>query len=779
MVDLFKSIVGNLVRGPYHVQISNTSDFSNQVLSEPPLYLYNERSLFYGVLKFPKSTTKVFSLFSIRDEGEAYATFNAYRHRLAELITPVPRDLDCNLLKKLCECLRENPKWSTAHVAAYIGMRDTFNNDHIRRHLNDQAAPSGETPLMVAIRSKNFHCVKIILSHGASLHLKDYNGNTAFHHAIFYKDVIKMFKDYSSPSVVNQKNNRDQTPFWLCCERGLLESCHAFLDIGADPYAMTHGIAPVHLAMKKGDTGLLEFLCSFDPNLASQRDEKYGGCPVHWLHLEEQLEILRCNMIDVDAVSIYHKRSALHVMLEKKRYKCAMALLFQNIDPNMQDTDGNTALHIAVSQECKAMLRTLVIFGADLDVQNRKQQTPRHIAALLKTEIGQELVYLLNQSGAKRCGKNVSGCLRGCVAGGSYNGSIKTPLEIPPDSDAALDELLFKKVKTRTGDPQRIGHRVLCLDGGGIRGLITIQILIEIEKLVGRPIRECFDWIAGTSTGGILALAIAQGKSLNYCKSFYFRMKNEIFFGKRPYSSDKLEQLLKQEFGEETVMADLKRPKVMVTAVVADQIPPRLHLFQNYSYTLDVPNGEKTSTVCPATQKVWHAARCSGAAPTFFRACGKYLDGGLMSNNPTLDALTEIHQYNLAMEQKKQPALPLTCVVSVGTGRKPTVPVKSMDVYLPENFFDLAICAVRGLALKDLILHQVTNTDDQPVQQARSWCSMLNIPYFRFNPAHSEEILLDCQDSKKIVDIMWETLTYCNTNKARFQALADILRPLQ
>lgn len=49
-------------------------------------------------------------------------------------------------------------------------------------------------------------------------------------------------------------------------------------------------------------------------------------------------------------------------------------------------------------------------------------------------------------------------------------------------------------------------------------------------------------------------------------------------------------------------------------------------------------------------QLVWRAARSSGAAPTYFRASGRFLDGGLMANNPTLDVLTEIHQYNLALK---------------------------------------------------------------------------------------------------------------------------------
>lgn len=47
--------------------------------------------------------------------------------------------------------------------------------------------------------------------------------------------------------------------------------------------------------------------------------------------------------------------------------------------------------------------------------------------------------------------------------------------------------------------------------------MVLIQLLLAIEKAAGRPIREIFDWIAGTSTGGILALAIVHGEnSANY-----------------------------------------------------------------------------------------------------------------------------------------------------------------------------------------------------------------------------------------------------------------------
>ena len=52
------------------------------------------------------------------------------------------------------------------------------------------------------------------------------------------------------------------------------------------------------------------------------------------------------------------------------------------------------------------------------------------------------------------------------------------------------------------------GNRVLFLDGGGMRGLIQIEVLSHISEMTGRSIPDLFDWIVGTSTGGIVALAL-------------------------------------------------------------------------------------------------------------------------------------------------------------------------------------------------------------------------------------------------------------------------------
>lgn len=101
---------------------------------------------------------------------------------------------------------------------------------------------------------------------------------------------------------------------------------------------------------------------------------------------------------------------------------------------------------------------------------------------------------------------------------------------------------------------------MLSLDGGGIRGLVLTRILMSMEKVFQVPITHCFDWIVGTSTGGILALALASGKSVQECQFLYFRLKDKVFVDSKPYDTKPLEELLQDSFGN-IKLCDIKQPK--------------------------------------------------------------------------------------------------------------------------------------------------------------------------------------------------------------------------
>ena len=79
-----------------------------------------------------------------------------------------------------------------------------------------------------------------------------------------------------------------------------------------------------------------------------------------------------------------------------------------------------------------------------------------------------------------------------------------------PTPEQALE--LVTQLQREVDYRRRFGSRILCLDGGGVRGLVQIEILRQIEKRTGKKITDLFDWIVGTSTGGIIALAMVYGK---------------------------------------------------------------------------------------------------------------------------------------------------------------------------------------------------------------------------------------------------------------------------
>lgn len=71
--------------------------------------------------------------------------------------------------------------------------------------------------------------------------------------------------------------------------------------------------------------------------------------------------------------------------------------------------------------------------------------------------------------------------------------------------------------------------RILSIDGGGIRGVIPATALVALEQQLGKPVRECFDYVAGTSTGALIAAAVAAGVPASQILEIYTSRADEIF----------------------------------------------------------------------------------------------------------------------------------------------------------------------------------------------------------------------------------------------------------
>lgn len=87
--------------------------------------------------------------------------------------------------------------------------------------------------------------------------------------------------------------------------------------------------------------------------------------------------------------------------------------------------------------------------------------------------------------------------------------------------------------------------RLLSIDGGGIRGIIAAEILVEMEAALKRPLCEYFDFISGTSTGAIIAAGLAKGMSASKILDLYKTKGETIFSPKEDYSDTDLDDLIK------------------------------------------------------------------------------------------------------------------------------------------------------------------------------------------------------------------------------------------
>ncbi len=245
-------------------------------------------------------------------------------------------------------------------------------------------------------------------------------------------------------------------------------------------------------------------------------------------------------------------------------------------------------------------------------------------------------------------------------------------------------------------------RKMLALDGGGIRGVLTLSFLKRIEDLVGRPLHEYFDYIAGTSTGAIIAAGLATGMSVGDLIDFYKKFGPAMFQRshflerlKSLYQNGALEQQLKTTFGPDTDLRldgvstavnphALKTLLLVVTRNVTTDSPWPISSNPDAAY--NDPNRRDSNL----NMRLWQLVRASTAAPIYFppeviecepnnpKKTFVFVDGGVTPyNNPAfvLYRFATEPAFNLNWERGEDKLL----IISVGTGAAPDLGATADD----------------------------------------------------------------------------------------------------
>jgi uncharacterized protein len=229
-----------------------------------------------------------------------------------------------------------------------------------------------------------------------------------------------------------------------------------------------------------------------------------------------------------------------------------------------------------------------------------------------------------------------------------------------------------------TMPPESKRFRILTLDGGGIKGAFTAAVLTEWERQTGRVIADHFDLIAGTSTGGIIALGLGLGLRAADVLEFYQKEGPNIFpnitaqqklslnlrhLWEPKYSAEPLRKALEGVFGDKR----LKDSKCRLLIPAFDVVAGRVYLFKTRHDPRFIFDEDALAV---------EIALATAAAPTFFEQAkvsahsgGMYVDGGVWSNCPALAAVTEAVHFLEA-------PLDTIDLLRVGTLREPASFVK-------------------------------------------------------------------------------------------------------
>nr|WNB50467.1 calcium-independent phospholipase A2 [Hemiscorpius lepturus] len=315
--------------------------------------------------------------------------------------------------------------------------------------------------------------------------------------------------------------------------------------------------------------------------------------------------------------------------------------------------------------------------------------------------------------------------------------------------------------------PGGAGIRILSIDGGGIRGMIAIEILRHLEKATGKPVNQLFDYICGVSTGAILTMLVGGlHLPMDECEKLYVEMSRELFkrsaflgtsgllWSQSYYDTNMWVSMLRKIYGELTLSETMNKkgnPKISCVSVVMNQPVLQAFAFRNYAF----PYRKQSLYPGSCNHKLWQAIRASAAAPGYFE---QYIldglahqDGGLIMNNPTALA---VHEARLLWPKES-----IQCVLSLGNGR-----------FIPGPHKAGAPTGLTTVMMK--VLDSATDTESfHAVLQDHLPSNV----YFRINPYMKERISLDEIRTEKLEQLKRDAQKYIDWNEEKIQQAVQAL----
>jgi len=200
--------------------------------------------------------------------------------------------------------------------------------------------------------------------------------------------------------------------------------------------------------------------------------------------------------------------------------------------------------------------------------------------------------------------------------------------------------------------------KILSIDGGGIKGLYSAVVLAHLEEEFGVKLVDYFDMICGTSTGGLIALGLASGKSARELADFY-QQHGPAIFGRRNLFTTLLKQLtgtfsqviIGGKYGRKNLEAAITKvlgADTLMSQAQALLCIPSFNLMKGYPRVFKFPHPEGNIHASKYGRMV-DVALATTAAPTYFPIASiddsYYVDGGVWANNPTLCGVLEALRY--------------------------------------------------------------------------------------------------------------------------------------